>query len=524
MRSGYAVVGAPLQNAGVGATYVGSDPLSGVPLQPLAAPTLGGGEVATSRSTRVAIANDWLASCTIFDNGPSGGLTAAGACFMYQNTSGTWQYSQTIRGPSPANGRHFGTAVAMCGTTLVATDTHTSTLVNGGTFTVTVTGAAHVYLLVGTTWTFSQTLVPTATHQLHDVFLGRAVALSGNTLAVSSGKEVGGTAGQFYSAPGILNQDAVFVFKRTSVGASYTDAAASGGAHLHLPNSDQAVNYGISLALCEPRLVVGSPNDASGTDTAYVYTQSGTTWSLTLTLLSTDAGLGATSGAFGTSVGVSGTTILVGAPNVAATGGTVYRYLTTSGTPTVPVGSYTAPGPIVATARFGAALAIDSTGEFIVGAPTTTSVGNAYIFSSACSVPSAACGCDPVALPTPQPTPLPTPVPTPAPTPAPTPLSGGPAFVPNVPNSPPLPPPATTSQSPVPAPTLITLTPSSDGEARAVTALISIGALLVLISVVGIYFQRPRRRLAVATAAAAATELLPYAQRRRAAAAPRLRL
>jgi hypothetical protein len=75
--------------------------------------------------------------------------------------------------------------------------------------------------------------------------------------------------------------------------------------------------FGSSVALNGNLAIIGAPNHAAGAGAAYVFSQSGTTWTLQQELTATTLGAtgGAPGDAFGTSVALSGSLAIVGAPN-----------------------------------------------------------------------------------------------------------------------------------------------------------------------------------------------------------------
>ena len=156
--------------------------------------------------------------------------------------------------------------------------------------------------------------------------------------------------------------------------------AASGIGSQTAKHSSCSCDYaGAAVAVSGSMLLVGEPAmyDASGR--VYVYTQSGGTWSETATLVGSDTGAGDT---FGFSVALSGTTAVVGAPGQSTNGnyaGSAYVFTDSGGTWTQAAelhGSDNAAGD-----WFGSAVGVDGT-TALVGAPAHAGVaGSAYVFS-----------------------------------------------------------------------------------------------------------------------------------------------
>ena len=207
-----------------------------------------------------------------------------------------WVPTQELLAGDGAAGDGFGNPIAISGTTAVI-----------GAYEKEVgqnpeQGAAYVFAESGGSW--SQQAELFASDATMNADFGFAVAVEGETLIVC--------------APYDDDHGAAYVFAQ--VGSTWTQTeklVASDGAA-----SD---NFGSSIALSGSTLVIGAPGKTIGTSglqqgAAYVFAQSGSTWSQQAELLASD---GAANDEFGSSVAVSGGTALVGAPgngNVAAPG------------------------------------------------------------------------------------------------------------------------------------------------------------------------------------------------------------
>jgi hypothetical protein len=171
----------------------------------------------------------------------------------------------------------------------------------------TDTGAVDIYVRSGTTWTWMKKLVPTRQSFLDSLafyYFGHSVALSGNTLAVG--------------APGnnddtITNHGAVYVY--VGSGSSWTLQAKlyPGSGDRNLLGGD---NFGHSVALEGDTLAIGAPDDDEGlgTGAVYIYTRSGSSWTLQAKLYPGSGYRNLLGGDnFGYSVALSGNKLLVGA-------------------------------------------------------------------------------------------------------------------------------------------------------------------------------------------------------------------
>jgi uncharacterized repeat protein (TIGR01451 family) len=114
---------------------------------------------------------------------------------------------------------------------------------------------------------------------------------------------------------------AAFVFARS--GTTWTQQQ-----RLVAPDGEEFDNFGWSVSLSGNTVVVGAPFDDTpgGTDagSAYVFVQSGTTWSFQQKLVAPDGGF---DDRFGSSVSLSGETVIIGAPFDAALAGSAYVFV-----------------------------------------------------------------------------------------------------------------------------------------------------------------------------------------------------
>jgi len=261
--------------------------------------------------------------------------------------------------PGLATGDNFGTAVALDGdTALVGAPGHSSSQ-----------GAAYVFTLSGTTWSWQATL--TATGGLAGDSFGWSVALSGDTALVGA-PERGS------------DQGAAYLFTRSGTTWSQQGVA--------LTASDGAANdsFGSAVALSGDMALIGAPGHTVGGHSnqgaAYVFTRSGTTWSQQGGDLK--ASDGAVNDFFGSAVGLSGSTALVGALGHTVNGhsyqGAAYVF-TRSGTTWSQQGGDLTASDGAALNFFGSAVAL-SGDTALVGAPNHTvgsnsDQGAAYVFT-----------------------------------------------------------------------------------------------------------------------------------------------
>ncbi len=200
----------------------------------------------------------------------------------------------TLTPSDGGSGDRFGLSTAVSGTTaIVGSYLHDSI--------GTDVGAAYVYLQSGTSWSQQQKLTPPSGNA-GDGF-GFSVAIDGDTAIV-----------------GAWQDDTV----ATDAGAAYVFTRSSGTWSLQeklTPTGGAAGDFfGFSVAVRGDTAIVGAFSDdsvASGAGAAYVYSRSGSTWSLDQKLTPGDGGA---NDGFGGSVSLSGSTALVGSYFNATTG------------------------------------------------------------------------------------------------------------------------------------------------------------------------------------------------------------
>ncbi|MGH9839289.1 MAG: putative Ig domain-containing protein [Blastocatellia bacterium] len=225
---------------------------------------------------------------TNFNQGSAYVFTRSGA------TQPVWTQQQKLTANDGAVNDYFGRSVALGGATLVVG-------ADGDTIGANAfQGSAYVFTRGGATqpvWTQQQKL--TANDGGASDYFGRAVAVSGDTLAVGAFRDTIGAN---------VNQGSVYVFTRNGatqpVWTQQQKLADSDGARFD--------SFGRSIALSGDTLVVGVSGDTIGTNTnqgsAYVYTFLGY-WVPQRKLTASD---GAANDYFGFMVALSGDTVVVG--------------------------------------------------------------------------------------------------------------------------------------------------------------------------------------------------------------------
>ena len=282
------------------------------------------------------------------------GASAAGAAYIFTRSGTTWTQQAKIQASDKQASDIFGSSVAISedGNTAIVGAVGEDT---GGSSA----GAAYIFRRSGTTWT-QQQKIQSSDKQAGD-FFGRSVAISddGNTTIVGAdGESTGGSeagaayifawfgtswtqqqkiqasdkqasdlfgnsvdisgdgntaiVGSYYEDTGGTNTGAAYIF--TQSGATWSEQQKI------QRSTTQFVNwFGYSVAISEDgnTAIVGAP---AGAGAAYIFTRSGTTWTQQQEIQSSDI---EGRDRFGNSVSISGdgNTAIAGAP-YEATGGT----------------------------------------------------------------------------------------------------------------------------------------------------------------------------------------------------------
>ena len=220
-----------------------------------------------------------------------------------------WMQTQELTASDGAVSDEFGFSVAVSGNTAVVGAIQKTV---GGN---TLQGAAYVFMWSGGSWTQQQEL--TASDGGAGDFFGFSVAISGSTVVVG--------------AP----------YRNSRHGAAYVFVQSGGtwSQQQELTASDggQDNYFGLSVSVSGSTTLVGAKGKTVGANvgqgSAYVFTRSGSAWTLQQELTSDD---GAANDTFGISVVVSGNRALVGACSKSigtnASQGAVYVFAQSGGT------------------------------------------------------------------------------------------------------------------------------------------------------------------------------------------------
>src|ERR1017187_1789733 len=336
MSGSTAVVGASGKNSLTGAAYVFTRTGSTWSQQAELTPSDGvandffGYSVAISGSTIVVGA----------DNKNSG----AGAAYVFGRSGTTWTQEAELTAADGGAPDFFGVAVGISGSTAIVGAYNKNSHV----------GAAEVFVGSGTTWTHQAEL--TASDGVSPDFFGFSVAISASTAVVGT-----------YSPPGASAKNAAYVFVRS--GTTWSQQA-------ELTASDGAATngFGLAVAISGSTALIGAPGKNSGV--AYAFVRSGTTWSQQAELIGSNSNLHN----FGYSVAISGSTAVVGAPQpfFPQHRGAAYVFVQ-SGTTWTQVKILNASDGTLHQG-FGSPVAISGSTALVAHFSKTTMIGAVYIF------------------------------------------------------------------------------------------------------------------------------------------------
>lgn len=233
-----------------------------------------------------------------------------GAAYVYVRNGTTWAQQQKLISTDGAANDQFGYSVAVFG------DTAAVGMLNDQDLLGTRSrGFVYIFQRSGTTWSQTQVLTP-SDHAAGDTF-GLSLAFENDTLLIGARNKTNGST-QFVGA--------AYVFTRPAAGGSFTQQAKLSPGDIVLGEF-----FGNSVGLSGDSAIVGAVGLAGFSNPngkAYVFTRSGSSWTLQQKLVAADAASG---DAFGFSVAISGDTAIAGAvrkvtgPNVASGAAYVFQ-------------------------------------------------------------------------------------------------------------------------------------------------------------------------------------------------------
>ncbi|MBS1788050.1 MAG: putative Ig domain-containing protein [Acidobacteria bacterium] len=275
-----------------------------------------------------------------------------GAAYVYALHDSQHIQSSKLTANDGVASDHFGKAMSLSGDTLAISADEDDIGTNANQ------GSVYVFTRNGANWTFQQKL--TANDGAAQDRFGNAVAIDGETLVV------GAALDDINTNP---DQGSVYVFVRN--GANWgLQQKLTAIAIDALPDD----HFGASVTVSGDTIALGAPGVNQGRGAAYVFTRTGTTWSEQAKLF--------LSGnippiSLGSAVAINGDALAIGAPMDDSEQGAVYPYRR-SGTSWLPIPKLIPFNPAPG-ARFGSALAMTPEyNQLFVGAPSETVGSNTH--------------------------------------------------------------------------------------------------------------------------------------------------
>ncbi|MEN6611268.1 MAG: IPT/TIG domain-containing protein [Methanoregulaceae archaeon] len=292
------------------------------------------------------------------------GSTPPGKVYVFQKSGGVWGRSAVLQASNAANSDTFGKTLAL-------SDDGKTALIGADNANVSMNiwaGQVYVFTRNGGTW--SQSAILNATDAADSAHFGVSLALSGDgTTALIGAYFANATVGPKDSA------GQAYIFQKN--GNSWSQKQI-----LIASDAEEYDNFGSSVALSGETAVIGARGANGDAGQAYVFTNSGGTWSETAILNASDA---AGWSWFGASAALSddGNTAFIGAPlaTVSSTdyAGKVY-FFTRSGGTWSESAILSAPEAVGDFRYFGDTLAISGDNAVISDIGKNTNPGRAYVY------------------------------------------------------------------------------------------------------------------------------------------------
>ncbi len=196
----------------------------------------------------------------------------SGAVYVYKRTGTSWAQEAYIKAVNSAAYNFFGTSVSISDDTIAVgasgERSNLATITNGTTIAnfsgdSSYSGAVYVYKRTGTSWAW-EAFIKAVNKDEQDWF-GSVVSISGDTLAVGTGKERSNqttiTNGDNASSDNSnAGSGAVYVYKRT--GTTWVQEA-----YIKAANNDVSDVFGNSVSSSGDTVVVGATGEASNLKT-----------------------------------------------------------------------------------------------------------------------------------------------------------------------------------------------------------------------------------------------------------------
>jgi uncharacterized protein (DUF1800 family) len=277
------------------------------------------------------------------------GADAAGSVYIYSRSGTTWTLEQEINNPSPVSGDNFGILVSMD-----ATGDRVIIGAHNEDTGATDTGSAYIYSRSGTTWTLEQEINNPS--PVSGDYFGYSVSIN------ATGDRV--IIGAYFEDTGATNAGSAYIYSRS-------DTTWTLEQEINNPSPVDYDNFGFSVAIDSTgdRVIIGAyyeSTGATGAGSAYIYSRSGTVWTLEQEINNPSP---VSNDYFGWSVAINSTgdRVIISASyedTGASAAGSAYIY-SRSGTTWTLEREINNPSP-VASDQFGFSVSINSTGDRVI--------------------------------------------------------------------------------------------------------------------------------------------------------------
>jgi hypothetical protein len=219
------------------------------------------------------------------------GSPGGGSAYVFKKTAAGWSQVAELKGSDATGGDYFGAAVAVSGSTIAV----------GAYDQAKNAGRAYVYEKRAAGW--SQVAELKGSDTVANDYFGWSVAISGSSIIV------GAVGHAKYTG-------SAYVFSRRASGWTQT-------AELEGSGTTTEDGFGTSVAIAGTAAIVGAEGYGKGRGRAYVFTETGSTWTQAAELKASES---VADDNFGASVAISPETAVVGAYGKAASAGRAYVF------------------------------------------------------------------------------------------------------------------------------------------------------------------------------------------------------
>jgi hypothetical protein len=268
--------------------------------------------------------------------------TNSGAVYIFKRTGNTWNFSQTLKAPTPNVNGYFGYKTVIAGSELAISEPFAPNI-DG---TQNVAGRIHIYEEASGTWTFSTTIDGSTYAKANDE-MGSSMAFNGLIIAAGAPNTLTWPYGK------------VYFFIKSSNTWSFAGLVPD-------PNMNPLYEFGKYISLSGSSVAVGVPNQSTGA------VNSGAIYVCSLSGCATQPikmGTPVANEKLGTGLFIYNDVIIAGAPGHNSNQGAIYAFAQDKdGLWSLTEGPIT-PDTVQSDENFGSVIIGNSTGRLIIGSP-----------------------------------------------------------------------------------------------------------------------------------------------------------